>query len=436
MKRTSQLTIALLVLLSVLLPAAWAAPGLNVQPAGVLRAADGGRRHNFGHSITLQGNVAAIGAPGWDNEHGSYTGAVYIFGRAGQNWKELTRLTAADARAYEAYGVMVDLDGDTLAVGASRAARGNYGDPDFAFDAGAIYIYTGSGANWTQQAKLMPAELDDGSDFGGPFALEGDTLLAGAPYHSDDKAAEAVYAYQRVDGAWGTPQKINGSAGNHNFGSAVALAGDVALIGAPGISCCDQWSPFEKGVVYVYTRSGGVWTPAGSFMPDDGIPGDNFGCNIAFDGTTAVIGACQAYGLHELGGIHGYAYIFTRDGATWTQTARLEPEGDAIFPQGIGSLAHHGDRLMLGTTNAPGEPWPGRIYPYRRDGATWTLETPIGPPDGAPDNGFGAAVALDDRFFLAGASSLPLLNVEEQGGVFAWERVYAHHVYAPAVVSD
>lgn len=410
-----------------------AAPALDLPPTGVLRAGDGAAKHRFGRAVALHEDMAVVGAPGWNNEHGDYTGSVYLFKHNGLAWAEIAQLVASDAAAYEAYGGSVDVSGDTLVVGASAARRGQPGDPDFAPNAGAVYIYTGGGASWTEQVRLQPAELVEFSDFGGPLDLDGDTLFVGAPEYGG-YYTEGVYAYHRANGVWDAPQKLSGPdpAGNHQFGAAVAVAGDVALVGAPGINCCNQFSPFEKGVVYVFTRSGGVWSPAGSFMPDDGFPGDNFGSAVAFDGTTAVIAASQAYGLPET---HGYAYVFTRDGSTWAQAARLEPEGDALFPQGISSVVLRGDRLLLGTSSAPGEPWPGRVYPYRLEGGTWTAETPIDPLDGLAETGFGAVLALNDRHLLAGAGALPLKDAESQGGVYTFDKLleFDNKTYAPAV---
>lgn len=428
--------VLLLFITSVVAARSPAAPELDPLPIGVLRAGDGASGHDFGMDIALEGNTAVIGAPGWNNEHGNYTGAVYIFTHDGSSWVETFRLMASDARAYEAYGVSVELEGETLVVGASRAQLGQPGDPNFVPNAGAVYVYTGSGATWAEQARLQPAGLVDFSDFGGPLDLDGDTLFVGAPEYGGE-FTEVVYAYNRTGNDWGTPQELRGPdpTGNHQFGGAVAVAGDVALIGAPGIDCCDGLSPFEKGVVYVFMRSGNVWSAAGSFMPADGFPGDNFGCNIAFDGTTAVIAACQAYGL-PLGSNRGYAYVFTRNGSTWTQTARLKPEGDAFFPAGIGAVFLDGDQLLLGTDRAPGEPPSGRIYPYRLIGGAWIMEPSIAPPDGLAETGFGSAIALNNMYLLAGASSLDLGLATRQGGVYAFtiSPGITYATYAPVVV--
>jgi Tol biopolymer transport system component len=361
--------------------------------------------------------MAIIGATGWRSAPDVKPGAAYVFINDGAGWVERVRLVAADGRHGEQFGGAVALEGDVLAVAAVEARRGNPGNPDFAPGAGAVYLFSGHDATWSQQAKLMPNDLVTDNVFGLSLDLDGQTLLVGAPHLGFGH--EAVYFYSRQGSDWTGPVTFLGpdQTADHNFGVAVAVAGDAALVGAPGINCCDPTADFEPGVVYVFTRSGGVWSPAGSFMPADGFPGDNFGCDIAFDGTTAVIAACQAYGLPA---IHGYAYVFTRNDATWTQTARLEPEGDDLFSLGIHSVALAGDQLVLGSPSAPPQPAVGRLYPYVREGATWLAQTPISSPDDRPDTDFGWTLALSAEHLLAGAAYLPKLNVAEQGGVYSF----------------
>ncbi len=436
MPRKATLALALS-LLTCLLPAALLGRPLDPaawNPGSTLFAADGNAKHHFGAALALQGNTALVGAPGWNNTGGDYTGAAYVFTNQLGAWSESARLLASDAYHHESFGAAVALGANTAIIGAPDARLREYGQPGFAPNAGAVYVFAGSGANWTEQAKLQPENLVDDTGFGQAVALDGDTLVVGAPVYFAD-VPEAVYFYARSGGSWGAPQKLVGADGDHNFGAAVAIAGDVALVGAPGINCCDEQSPFERGVVYVFTRAAGVWSAAGSFAPADGFPGDNFGCEIAFDGATAVVAACQAHGLAEY---DGYAYVFTREGANWTQAARLEPEVVARFK--INSVALDGDRLVLGSDSVPPAPSAGRLFPYRREGATWVAGTPLPQPDEAAETRFATALALDGPYLLAGAWQLPRLNVPEQGGVYAFDdgsnpppfRAHAPLVVAPS----
>lgn len=432
------LPLFLILLLSLLLPVVGgqAAPVAEWAPGGSLTAADGSALHHFGVAVAIDGNTAIVGAPGWPSAPDARPGAAYVFTHNGTAWVERSRLTASDGQHDEEFGNSAVLVGNVLAVGAVSARRGNPGDPDFVYGAGAVYIYTGSGATWSQETKLMPADLVSNNYFGLDLAFDGETLVVGAPDAS--MGHEAVYFYTRHAGGWDEPVKFDGpdQTANNDFGLAVAVAGDLALVGATGIDCCDATADFTEGIVYVFARHGGVWSPAGTLSPDDGRPGDGFGCDIAFDGVTAVVAACQAYGLAPM--LPGYAYVFSRAGNTWTQTARLEPEGDATGSFGIRAVALAGDQLVLGWPSAPPDGSTDRLYPYTRDGATWTADDPIESPDGPEDTDFGWHLALSETHLLVGAPYRTKLNVTEQGSVYAYRQPGAttgHAIYVPIIAA-
>lgn len=404
--------LVLVILLSLALPAAWAAPADWFPPARLF-ADDGGRSDLFGSAIALQGDVAIIGAPHWDSATADDVGAAYVFTFDGQNgagWNQRARLLAAGARPEELFGRDVALAGNTLAVGAPHAWRGNPGDANFASETGAVYLFSGSGATWTAAARLIPADLVQYSHFGHALDLDGNTLIAGA-YNWSEPVREAVYIYERVNGVWGAPQKLTDPdpESEHNFGAAVAVAGDVALVGAPGDTEGDFYEP---GVVHVFTRDGGVWSPAGTLTPSNSATGDLFGCALDFDGATAAVIAC---GSNE----SLPATLFTHTGATWTQTAQLRPAEQAFT---LADVALSGDGLVLGAKWIGGDPALARLFPYRRAGGTWLAETPMTGPYYDDFSGFGEKVAISDKHLLAGARGLSRLNVPAQGAVLAYRR--------------
>ena len=409
-----------IILLGLLLPAAWAAPAGDWQPAGMLLASDGYVNTRFGNTVVLQGDTAVVGAPRWNSSTAEDVGAAYVFTHNGVNWTERTRLTASDSLATDLFGTSINLSGDTLAVGALYAWRVPPGQPG-ALSTGAIYIFTGSGATWTEQVKLAPDDLVQYNGFGGPLDLVGDTLIAGAP-NAFGPENEAAYIFERVNGIWGAPQKLTAPPADNarNFGSSVEIAGDFALVGAPGNTVHDDERPEVPGVVYIFRRLNGVWQPAGTLTAPDGFAGDRFGCSIEYDGVMAVIRACHAGDSTRL---PGYVYVFTRDGTTWTPAAA--PPRDNTYEFEIDGFGLFGDRLVLGTTDFPVEPYKGRFLIYRREGSSWVAEPPIIQPDDAQvddviDTGFGGPVALNDEHFLAGASSLAPSDVYDQGGVYVF----------------
>ncbi|MGI6496309.1 MAG: FG-GAP repeat protein [Kiritimatiellia bacterium] len=94
------------------------------------------------------------------------------------------------------------------------------------------------------------------------------------------------------------------------FGTSVALSGDIALVGA----YADDDKGTDSGSAYVFTRDGTTWTQQAKLIADDGAKRDYFGWSVALSGDTALVGAYEDDGLDALGGAaadQGSAYVFT-----------------------------------------------------------------------------------------------------------------------------
>jgi hypothetical protein len=123
-------------------------------------------------------------------------------------------------------GYAVSISGDTALVGAMGDLSAK----------GAAYVFTRSGATWSQQQKLTAADGEASDWFGGAVAVAGDTALVAA--YGDDVGANAnqgsVYVFTRSGSTWSQQQKLTAADGAalDDFGFRVALAGDTALIGA------------------------------------------------------------------------------------------------------------------------------------------------------------------------------------------------------------
>lgn len=405
-------------------------------PAGKLLASDGSDDHNFGRALDIDGQTAVIGAPSWDAAGKVRQGAAYVFTRDGGGWAERVHLTDEDPRASDGFGSAIALDGDTVAVGMFNRLQTQ---PIFANSAGAVAVFTGTGANWTQQATLKPDDLVDMNFFGMSVDLDGDTLIIGAPTFFST-INQSAYVYTRNGSTWSQQDKLTppDELVNRLFGRAVAVAGDVALVGAPH----GNQLPTPPGEVYVFTRDGDTWSPAGTIAPDDSADGDNFGCAIDFDGQTAVIGACEAYDVTPG---PGKAYVFTRTGNTWTQQAKLIAEVDGL-PLDVDDVALYGNRVALGSEDAPkalGE-WTGAAFVYERQGqawaqaSTWAHVQTLYAADAQTEDAFGLSVALSADTLLAGAPDKNVLNNGEQGAAYAFQSdditEPGHALYLPVVM--
>jgi tRNA threonylcarbamoyladenosine modification (KEOPS) complex Pcc1 subunit len=167
----------------------------------------------FGRSVALSDETLVVGAYREDSSTGggegdnsaTEAGAAYVFTRSGGLWSQQAYLKASNAEAADWFGYGVALTGDTLVVGAygeDSSVFGGEGD-NSAPGAGAAYVFTRSGAVWSQQAYLKASNAEASDLFGYSVAVSGDTLVVGARYEdsstsggeSDNSAADAGAAY-------------------------------------------------------------------------------------------------------------------------------------------------------------------------------------------------------------------------------------------------
>jgi hypothetical protein len=173
-------------------------------------------------------------------------GSAYVF----NGFVHGAKLNASDRAAGDQFGYSVSLAGDTVLVGAP--GRGNA--------SGAVYVFTRSGAVWSQQAVLTSPVSTAGDQFGRSVALGQDVALIGAP--GTGGSAGAAYVFTRSGTAWSQPSGITlPDSSPKQFGASVSLSGNTAVIGAPAQNS-------GTGAVYFFVNSGGVWSQQGSFVSD------------------------------------------------------------------------------------------------------------------------------------------------------------------------
>lgn len=357
-----------------LAPALASTPDLAAQQAE-LTPADGQAGDEFGWTVDVSGDTAVVGAY---HSH-DYAGAAYIFVRTGTVWTLQQELAdPAPVVTYDDFGTSVAIDGDTVVVGAWGKNSG----------AGAAYVYVRSGTTWAQQATLSAPDGAPNDIFGWWVALRQSTILVGAQWHNSQTGA--AYVFVRARASWGLQAELvaaDGAPGD-DFGQAVALGTDTAVIGADGKNN-------GAGAVYVFHRDGSAWTQQAELVAADAAPGDSLGITVAVSQGTIVAGAAYRAGLS------GAAYVFINGGMGWVQQAEitaadgapLDELGDAVAVRGNVALVaapyHNGGR--------------GTVYVYTRSGTTWTLRQELVAADAAPGDHFGFATALRGTTALFGA---------------------------------
>ncbi|WCO00739.1 T9SS type A sorting domain-containing protein [Psychroserpens ponticola] len=351
-------------------------------------ASDGAANDDYGHSVSINGDYAIVGVPS-DDDTTSNSGSAYIFIKSGGTWTEQAKLTASDPIINDYFGYSVSISGDYAVIGAYFKDSG----------VGAAYVFKRSGTNWTEQAKLTASDAVSGDYefFGHGVSIDGDYIVVGAYYKNNGRGA--AYVFTRSGTNWTEQAKLTASdAVDYDyFAATVAIDGDYAIIGASAVD--DDGS--ASGAAYVFKRSGTNWTEQVKLTASDAAESDQFGTSVAIDGNYAIVGA---FGNEDDGYRSGSAYIFTRSGTNWTEQAKLtasDADADDIF--GI-VVDIKGNYAIVGApVDEEAGNRSGSAYIFKRSGSNWTEQTKLIASDADTFDIFGSDVAIDGNNAIVGA---------------------------------
>ena len=438
----------------------------------------------------------AAGVNGNQRDNSVYaSGAVYVYVRQGDSWTQQAYVKASNPGQSDHFGSSVALsrDGNTMAIAAHWEASGATGvngnqNDNSVPQSGAVYVFTRTGTTWTQQAYIKASNtgkasegtlVGDGDQFGFSLTLSGDgnTLAVGAI--SEDSAAQqingnqgddsaqsagAVYVYARTGTTWAQQAYVksaNMGAGD-GLGFSVALSFDGNTLaaaafdedgGGRGINPPDNTESQNSGALYVFTRQGGTWSQQAYIKGSKGETSDGFGFATAIsdDGNTIAVGsgdeACLTPGIDPPGcaddappnrGANiwvGAAYVFVRNGSTWSEQTfikapnarpynsfgvRLDLSGDGNTLAVSAYLEDNGGRgirppmvqqfliqdMLNGWREHRNEAEEsGAVYFYTRSGTRWTAGAWVKAANADAGDEFGSSVALstDGHVMVVGA---------------------------------
>jgi hypothetical protein len=303
-------------------------------------------------------------------------GAVYVFTRTGRAWAQQAYVKTAHNEAGDLFGFSLGLsfDGNTLAAAAFDEDGGGKGinpaHDNLSGNSGALYVFNRQNGTWNQQAYIKGSrgEMSDGFGFATAISEDGNTIAVGAgdeacltpgvdpPGCGDDAPpgrganiwVGAAYVFARTGTTWSEQAflKANNARPYSSFGVRLALSGDggtlavtAALEDSAGQgvrppmiqqflqpSYLNPWregrnQAEESGAVYVFTRSGRMWTTGAFVKGSNTDAGDEFGSSVALSGNgrTMVVGAHNEDGAAKGGSVNqadnssddsGAAYVF------------------------------------------------------------------------------------------------------------------------------
>ena len=265
-------------------------------------------------------------------------GAAEVFGDTGNGqWRHVATLTPADATRLDWFGQSVAIDGDTIVVGAPGTAPGGR---TRAWDPrfGAAYVFRNVAGQWRQVGKLLSPRPQEGEVFGFSVALAGPTIVIGAP-ELDIKGKGGAYVFREdAQGQWRMDAQLTSPDRRDSIvGFDVAASSDLILVGHGGDA--NEYAP-SSGAAYLFNAHTGQ--VVARLTSPDPRGGDKFGHHVDLDGPVAVIGA-PGDGETD----SGCAFVFAPDAdGQWQSVLELTPDerlrGDAF----AAFAAMRGDRVV------------------------------------------------------------------------------------------
>ena len=376
----------------------------------------GAANDRFGYGVALSGDTVIVGAY-LSNITATAQGAAYAFALHDSRHVEQQRLFASDGAADDHFGDAVALSGDTVAIG---TFADNIGMNE---DQGSVYVFTRSGAGWAFQQKIIANDGAAYDQFGYAVSLSGETLAVGA--NLDDfglnTAQGSAYIFTRTETIWTQQQKLSANDGEKDdyFGAAIALEGDTVVIGAPMDTIGLNGS---QGSAYVFTRNGTLWGARQKLIASDGVGFDEFGHSVALSGNTVVVGA--HYDTIDTNALQGSAYVFVRNGLTWAFQKKLVANNGGVEDVFGSSVAINGDTVAVGAPShdSGGNLRQGAVYVFSRSGTAWT-EGKLTASDGAAGDYFGSAVAMSGDTLVASAVGDNIGTNTDQGSAYVFTRI-------------
>lgn len=216
----------------------------------------------------------------------------------------------------------------------------------------------------------------------------------------------------RAAGLFDEEAKLNAAADGKQydtFGWAVSVSGNTAIVGAYS----DDVGMLRPGAAYVFVRNGTTWLRQQRLTAGDAVNHDLFGASVGISGNTAIIGAWRSTSGF------GAAYVFVRNGTTWTQQQKLDVPAHLAGDICGYAVAISGDTAVLTCENDGGV---GGAYAFHRNGTTWTLQGTLQPVSSAAGDFFGFAVAIAGDTVLVGALGDKLGGAQAKGSATVYVR--------------
>jgi hypothetical protein len=309
----------------------------------------------------------------------------------------------------------------TLTLGVRGELR-----PEVAADGRGVRFVDAGGAAQLDYSGLVVADAD-----GRPLAARFDALDGALRLSIDERDARYPLTVDPIVQL--AYMKASNNQADDGFGFSLAVSGDTAVVGALGEASAatgvnglqsDNTAPFS-GAVYVFVRSGSTWTQQAYLKASNTQAGDLFGAAVAIAGDTIIVGAqnesSSATGVNgdqfaDFAGASGAAYVFVRNGTTWSQQAYLKASNTEGIDHFGWAVAIAGDTVAVSATNEDSAATgvngdqlnnaalsSGAVYVFTRSGTSWSQQAYVKASNTGQSDDFGFALTLSGNSLVVGA---------------------------------
>ena len=316
--------------------------------------------------------------------------------------------------------------------------------------------------NWINEAYIKAPNSEVNDSFGGQaLAISDDSIVLGVKGENSSQTIitngtlvqagdgsgsnfGAAYVFKRNGTIWTNEAylKAPNTDNSDNFGSSVSISGNTIVVGATGeasnqttitngtLSSSNNLAS-SAGAAYVFRRNVSTWTNEAYLKAPNAESNDQFGVSVSISGDTIVVGATgessnqttitngTLVSSNNLAANSGAAYVFRRNGTSWTNEAYLKASNAETGDQFGGAISIDEDTIVIGATQeasnqttitnglAPiginGATSSGAAYVYRRIGSTWTNEAYLKAPNSEASDNFGRSVSIYKDTIVVGA---------------------------------
>jgi hypothetical protein len=210
----------------------------------------------FGYSVAIDGNYAIVGTPLQGGFGTQNAGAAYVFQLSGGAWIYMAKLAPPWGGSFgDQFGTSVDISGNYAIVGAPRS------DHNYKSDAGSAYVYATNGTQWYLVATLRAHDPDNQDYFGNSVGINdvGISIVGAAADDDQGSKTGSAYIFEPHYSNWTETAKLLASDAHAGdaFGTDVAIDGSTVVVGAPANIGVHY---LQSGAIYVFELHYGYWS--------------------------------------------------------------------------------------------------------------------------------------------------------------------------------